>query len=139
MNNAKYVYTLFGLSLLGTAFSGYLSGVKFFTKSCAFGEGCPLFLGYPACYFGFLLFLTLLVLIILGVFQKIAYSKVTKVMSIVSSAGILFAGTYVLEEVLQTFPEGFTATMLGLPTCAYGLIFFVLVAIVAIMFNRKIK
>jgi uncharacterized membrane protein len=139
MNNAKYIYTLFGLSLLGTVFSGYLSGVKFFTKTCAFGEGCPLFLGYPACYFGFLLFFTLLVVIVLGVFQKVAYKKVSKIMSMVSAVGVLFAGKYVLEEIVRIFSEGFTATILGLPTCAYGLVFFVLVCITSVLFNKKLQ
>lgn len=137
MNTVMYIYTLFGLSLLGTLFSGYLSGVKLFTNTCAFGEGCPLFLGYPACYFGFLLFFILLVTIVFGVFQKITYKTTTKIMTTVSLIGIMFAGRYVFLEISSVFSKGFYASMLGLPTCAYGLAFFILICAVSILFSRK--
>lgn len=136
MSTSSYTYTLFGLTLAGTLFSGYLSGVKLFTNTCAFGEGCPLFLGYPACYFGFILFFALLVTVLLSVFTVIRYVTATKILIGISALGILFAGRYVLAEISQMWSSGFTATILGLPTCAYGLIFFVLVFACAYKFKK---
>ncbi len=57
----KHTYTLLGLALLGFLFSGYYAATKFFTDTCAFGETCPYFLGYPACYYGFGMFTVLFV------------------------------------------------------------------------------
>ncbi len=139
MSNAKYIYTLFGLSLLGSLFSGYLSAVKLFTDTCAFGEGCPRFLGYPACYFGFALFFILLVSVVLTVFQKISHTTCAKIMSLVSLLGVVFAGRFVLEEVVRTMDKGFVVTMLGLPTCAYGLVFYILVLITALKLKSRTR
>lgn len=136
MNKAPYIYTLYSLALAGTLFSGYLSGVKLFTNTCAFGEGCPLFLGYPACYFGFILFFTLLVTITLAVFKKVVYIKAARTMSLVSLLGILFAGYYVIGELATFAKTGFQAGTLVLPTCAYGLIFYMLVFVVAVRFRK---
>ena len=61
MTHQFYRRAAFILSLLGVLFSGYLSGIKFFTSTCAFNESCPIFLGLPACYFGFALFLILFI------------------------------------------------------------------------------
>ncbi len=132
MNIRKQMYWLYALSLAGFLFSGYLSGTKLLTKSCAFGESCPLFLGYPACYFGFVLFLILF----LNSFALISKNKNTINVSIVTSIiGILFAGRFVIQEIAQYVNSGFTWSTLGFPTCAYGLVFFVLI----FLFARSIK
>ncbi len=136
MNRSSYLYILYSLSLAGTLFSGYLSGVKLFTNTCAFGEGCPLFLGYPACYFGFILFFTLLLTVTLGVFKKSTYKSAARTMSLVSLLGVLFAGKYVVAEIATYISSGFSAKGLVLPTCAYGLLFFMLVFIFAVRFRK---
>lgn len=51
-----------GLSGAGAAFAGYLSSVKLLSGVCAFDEPCPFFLGYPAYYTGFALFVSMLVI-----------------------------------------------------------------------------
>lgn len=48
MTNNTSKYAIYSLTLAGTLFSGFLSGVKLFTDNCALGETCPLFMGYPA-------------------------------------------------------------------------------------------
>ena len=66
--NTERVRLLLALSIAGLLFSGYLSSYRFFSDTCAFNEPCPYFLGYPACYYGFAMFLimTLVLRIILS-------------------------------------------------------------------------
>lgn len=112
------------LSLAGVLFSGYLSGVKFFSSQCAFGETCPLFLGYPACYFGFTLFVILMISASLLVFTRLSRRVLLQAMTFVSLLGVLFAGSYTLDELPLLLSEGVQAYILGLPTCALGFLFF---------------
>lgn len=121
---------LLSLSLAGLAFSGYLSSVKFFSGTCAFGESCPYFLGYPACYFGFMMYCVLTALSLLIVLRGKSRSLIDG-MFWVASLGILFAGYFTLYEIPVLFSEGLRAYMLGLPTCALGLIFYTAIAIVS--------
>jgi hypothetical protein len=129
-------YTIYTLALLGTLFSGFLSGVKFFTNTCALGETCPLFFGKPACYFGFGLFLILFILSNILVFRKAGQEKVTSTLIVVSILGILFAGRFVVDEILQWSQTGFEWSALGLPTCAYGLIFYMLVLVFVLRYRK---
>lgn len=128
---------LFIFSLAGVAFSGYLSGVKLFSKTCAFGETCPFFLGYPACYYGFTLFLLLSILSGMLVWGSTDTRKTLDILTVVSILGVLFAGYYTLIELPLLFSAGFSAYMLGLPTCALGLIFFVAVLGIALRVRRS--
>lgn len=112
------------LSIAGLIFAGYLSSVKFFSGSCALGEGCPYFLGYPACYFGFTMYLLLTIFALILVFGKDS-SIAIRPIKLVSFLGILFAGSFTLGELPLLFDKGFDAFALGLPTCALGLIFYV--------------
>jgi len=127
---------LLGLSVAGLLFSGYLSGVKLFSGVCAFNEGCPLFFGFPACYFGFAMFLVLTALAILGRRGKLTEETVLRDTLVVSCLGMLFAGYYTLLELPTLFREGLAAYMLGLPTCALGFIFY---AIIFVHAFRRIK
>lgn len=132
-------YTIYTLALLGTLFSGFLSGVKFFTNTCALGETCPLFLGKPACYFGFGLFLILFILSNILVFKKTGQDKTSMTLMVVSILGILFAGRFVIKEIIQWSQTGFEWSALGLPTCAYGLIFYMLVLVFVLRYRRASK
>lgn len=124
--------TILILSTLGVAFSGYLSSYKFFSDSCALGETCPYFLGYPSCYYGFAMFLLLTIFSYLVVFSRIERPKGLKMIRRVSLLGILFAGYFTLLELPKLFALGLTAYILGLPTCAMGLIFYFLVFVFAV-------
>lgn len=116
------------LSLGGALFAGYLSGIKLFTGSCAFNESCPYFLGYPSCWYGFGLFLTLFLLSLAASLGKMPVLKATKWIAGVSFAGIVFAGWFVVQEVygwitiVRVLGYG-----LGLPTCVYGLVFYAII------------
>ena len=133
MKKDKMTTTLFVLSIAGLLFSGYLSGVKFFTTTCAFKEACPLFLGYPACYFGFAMFLLITVFSSLLLFSKIESNSLLKGISIVSFSGVLFAGYFTFREIPILFKEGLGTYMLGLPTCALGLIFYIIIFVLTLI------
>ena len=138
MNKDKRVLWLFIFSLAGLCFAGYLSGVKFFTNTCAFGEGCPFFLGYPACYYGFVMYLLLAVLGYWLLTNRAGEKSASKRIMLISFFGILFAGYFTLGELPILFSKGFSAYALVLPTCALGLIFYVLIFILAWRISRKI-
>ena len=125
---------LLGLALAGLVFSGYLSGVKLFTDTCAFNEGCPIFLGYPACYYGFAMYLTMTLILLLGSFEKIAERTMLRSVLAVASLGILFAGYFTVGELPKLANEGLSAYLLGLPTCAYGLVMYL--AIFGVSVNK---
>lgn len=85
------------------------------------------FLGYPACYFGLALFLLITSLAGLMLLNKIKEERGMSCSAFVSMLGILFAGYFTILELPRLWTEGFSAYFLGLPTCAFGLIFFALI------------
>lgn len=113
---------IFVLCLAGLSFAGYMSGVRYFTNTCALGERCPTFFGYPACYVGFALYL-LMTLITLGALRG-ALAEPGAVLAVrsIAVAGVAFAGFYTLGELPTLFRRGFRAFILVLPTCAWGLL-----------------
>ncbi len=128
MKTQKYVKVAAILTLAGVLFSGYLAGTKFLSGTCAFNESCPIFLGYPACYYGFSMFATMFVSTLVALFKKTAANWPLKVNIVVSLIGICFSGSFVVGEVASWFTQGFHSFgFLGLSTCAYGLVFFIIV------------
>ena len=123
------------LTLCGVLFSGYMSAVKFFTSNCIASEPCPLFLGYPACYFGFGLFSTLFLVSVLALFRVLPFTVMRWSIRAISLSGALFAGNFVFQEVQRIWVNGFQPGTFGLPTCAYGLFFFL--TIFAVSFTRS--
>jgi hypothetical protein len=126
---------IFFITLGGFLFSGYLSLIKFLSNTCALNEPCPYFLNYPACWYGFGLFSILFISSIITQCNKKYIHYIYWIQIIVSGIGILFAAYFTWPEVIQ-FLGGNSSYRLGLPTCAYGLIFYILVFILVI---RKVK
>lgn len=137
MKLTTYIKTTFFLSLAGSLFAGYLAGVKLFSGTCAFNETCPYFLSYPACFFGFGLFFSIfLVTAIAWIFKITKYCPVV-INVVISFLGILFAGYFVAKEII-TVPAVTLFSLqpqydLGLSTCSYGFIFFVLVFVITLV------
>lgn len=129
----RWIYTIFILSWLGLLFSGYLSAVKLFSNSCAFNEPCPYFLGYPACWYGFGMYLVMFVATGLGALRKIRSTVALGIDVAVSAIGVVFAGSFVYQEIVNSTVTG----VLGLSTCAYGLIFYVAIFVISIYALRK--
>lgn len=137
MKKLNYVKTMFILGLAGVLFSGYLSAIKLFTSTCAFNEPCPYFLGYPACFFGFGMFLIIFSAATLGLLKKIAEKDMMRITGTISFLGILFAGYFTIPEISKLFSGVKTIYSLGLPTCAYGLIFYIIIFILSLTYLNK--
>lgn len=123
MKNQRLFLTLFSAG--GVLFAGYLSLSKIFAGVCPLNEGCPLFLGYPACYTGLTIFASLLILSLLN---KI------KAIKIVSFIGILFSlySTYI-DLAFPSCPGGVCHYSLLLPTCVYGLLMYTALYVISLI------
>lgn len=127
----KMYTTMLLMSFAGLLFSGYYAGTKLFTDTCAFNETCPLFLGYPACYFGFTMFLLLAGASAGSIFWPALRVQAVQVVRAVSILGILFAGYFTAIELPVLFTEGVGVYLFGLPTCAIGLLVYAAIAWIA--------
>ena len=136
MTTSNYVKKMFLLGLAGLLFSGYLSATKFFTSTCALNEPCPYFLGYPACYFGFGMFLIIFISGTLGMLKVISGKMMSKIITTVSALGIIFAGSFTIPEIAKLVTGVKTGYSLGLPTCAYGLIFYILIFCISVWYLK---
>lgn len=137
MKNFKTYFMI--LSSAGVIFSGYMSGVKLFTKTCAFGETCPYIFGMPACYIGFLLFLILFIVSIMFMFGKLKVKDSSNIFLVTSLVGVIYSLYFAIPELPLLFENGFKAYMLGLPTCVMGSIFFITIFVGAIYFYKETK
>lgn len=133
MNYPKYNKIIFFLSLAGLLFSGYLSAVKLFTSTCAFNETCPYFLGYPTCFYGFIMFLMIFIASLLGMSKRARQEKVIIIHAIISIIGIAFAGYFVVHDI---GPGNYA---LGAPTCVYGFIFYIVIFLFSAKQFLKLK
>jgi len=138
MSDLYYKRILLALSMSGLLFSGYLSAVKLFTSTCALNEPCPYFLGYPSCWYGFAMFLTLFILSLVAFSKTILLKSVVQIQTLVSGLGILFAGYFTVPEIERLLSGGSFYT-LGLPTCAYGLIFYTIIFSLSVWYLIKNK
>src|SRR3989344_6064998 len=127
----NYIYIVFALSLAGSLFALYMSLYSAIKKVCPFNEECPRFLGYPACYYGLIMFLVMLVASSMSLFGNLALATTKQVLTIVSMLGILFAGSYFVGNV-EAWLVGGRKYGLILPSCAYGLIFYGLILAVSL-------
>lgn len=133
----NYFKTIVYLALAGTLFAGYLSLKKLLTSVCAFNEACPYFLGYPACWFGFGLFLIILTMSLVGLKKKNKRETLRRFIILFSLLGILFAGQFVIQEIKQYLAIGSSSYALILPTCAYGLIFYIIIFVISLRANKQ--
>jgi len=58
------------ISVAGMLFSGYLSYSELFLGVCAVGKGCSLLLGIPSCVYGFVMYLIIFIIALLGLRSK---------------------------------------------------------------------
>lgn len=121
MNHSLRKYEVLVLSLSGAIFSGYLSAIKFFSQGCALTVPCPLFLGYPACYYGLVMFAVLAVLAFLWTVGK----PVRKWLVGVSAAGTAFALYFTVLEWPALAALFLHFSVLAIPSCVAGLLVYV--------------
>lgn len=134
-----YLRSMLWLTFAGSLFSGYLSAKKLLTNVCAFNESCPYFLGYPACWFGFGLFFTLFIVSILGTARILSEKHSRNLISLISFLGVLFAGRLVIKELIQFLQTSSANYGLLFPTCAYGLLFFILIFAISLIATKEIE
>ena len=135
-SNAGRFRLLFSLAIAGLLFSGYLSSVRFISSACAFNEPCPYFLGYPACYYGFAMFLAMAITLAQNFFGSISRVRTLSIVLCVSGLGILFAGYFTSRELPRLISEGVSSYLLGLPTCAYGLLVYIAIFAITLAVRR---
>jgi len=132
MKSLHYWNSVLALSLAGTLFAGYLAGTKLITGSCALSEPCPYVLGYPACWYGFGMFVMMFIVSLRGRFMLTKQTTMCRIgMRVVSLAGVLFAGTLVAKEIPMMFSSFAPSYAMGLPSCAYGLLFYIAIAVLS--------
>lgn len=119
MRQPTYLRVATVLAAAGTLFSGYLSMVRLTSGVCALDEPCPFFLGYPACYTGFILFGSALWISLVALASKARTAWPLVVNGVIAATGVLFARAMVATELQSNVHY-----RLGLSTCSYGLIFF---------------
>jgi len=126
---------IFIFSLIGFLFSGYMTFSDIVLGYCPMKEGCPLIFGYPACLYGFALFLMLL---ITSIFLLNKESKRhIQIIFWISLVGVLFAAYSSVIEIFFTKCIGKCEYTMILPTCIYGLIMY-LVIFIKSAFEMKI-
>lgn len=106
-----------GFSVAGLIFSGYLSAVKLFSTTCALGESCPYFLGLPACYYGFAMYIALTAFSVAALRRSMSYQYALTGVAIVAFLGIFFAGYFTAIELPALLNGAFVNSVLGVPTC----------------------
>jgi len=70
MKEKTALKSILGISIAGLLFSGYLSFSEFIMGICPLGGGCGNLLGLPVCIYGFVMFLAIFVVSILGLMKS---------------------------------------------------------------------
>jgi len=58
------------ISIAGLSFSGYLSYSELLKKTCSLGQSCQSLAGIPVCVYGFIMYLLVFIISILGLKNK---------------------------------------------------------------------
>ena len=133
----KKINYVIGLSVFGVLFAGYLSWGKFFNGTCTLTNGgCSDFLGYPTCYYGFVMFV--LISVFSALYSLKEKERHIKAVCRISLAGILFSGWFSFVEIVPMVTKN-ARYDLFLPSCSYGLIAYVAVFYLARKVNAKRK
>ncbi|MFH1364382.1 MAG: hypothetical protein ABIH52_01875 [Candidatus Aenigmatarchaeota archaeon] len=113
--------------IIGILFSGYLT-VTSLSGTCLIEGGCAEFLGTPACTYGLVMYIILLILFAYIIKKKSGENTGLKLILLVSFIGILFAGSLTFQEYLGQKP---------LSVCAMGLGMYILIFILSIAYKMK--
>jgi hypothetical protein len=125
----RWITCLFVLTTAGLLFSGYFSAIRLFTGTCAFNEFCPYFLGYPACWYGFGMFLIMFIVTTLAFAKKIHAETAVTTDIIVALFGMFFSGRFAIIEFVRALSMGGPV----LSTCTFGFLFYGAIFIVALV------
>lgn len=90
-----------------------------------------MFLGQPACYFGFAMFFLMFAGSLWALLNPMNTAS-KKINLWVSLLGILFAGQFVIPEIANWMQNGNPHYALFFPTCAYGLVFYAIIFVLSL-------
>ena len=122
---------IFGFSTTGLLFSGYLALSQLFAGAQTSNEAIQLFLGLPLCWYGVLFYIGVLALAICIFQKRISFERGLIAIAGLSFLGILFAAYLTFVEIPTFLKKGFAADTFEMPTCFMGLVFFMLIFLVA--------
>ena len=131
------IITIVGLGVGGTLFAGYLTIYRAMTGICALGEGCPIVLGLPACIYGFGMFLAITAIGLQALLMD-EKSWMNKAVIGLSGFGICFAGFLSATEIAGWMASG-RSYALVMPSCVYGLVFYVAIFALSLRLQRLAK
>ena len=126
------------LTLGGVLFSGYLSFYKLLTGNCALNEPCPFFLGHPACWYGFAMFVAMFLIALSARIRNRAFRRPVMFTAAISLLGIIFSGSFVWSDV-QVWLASAQSYALILPSCVYGLIFYIVIFALSLVALKNIR
>jgi uncharacterized membrane protein len=69
MKSKTALRIIFGISLIGILFSGYLTFTELTAQTCGLG-GCSQILGLPTCAYGLIMYLVVFVISLIGKTKK---------------------------------------------------------------------
>lgn len=124
-NRRDLFKVVLALGIGGSLFAGYLTVFNAITGTCALGESCPIVFGLSACVYGFVMFLAVTLCAARAVLMG-EKSWSAKAILGIAALGICFAGFLSATEIAQWIASGRTYVMV-LPSCVYGLIFYICV------------
>jgi uncharacterized membrane protein len=70
MDKSTSLKIVLALSVAGMLFSGYLSYGELVEKTCPLGGGCSSLMGLPTCVYGFVTYLAVFVVSLMGLRSK---------------------------------------------------------------------
>jgi uncharacterized membrane protein len=131
MNNKTILKTSLIFSIIGVLFSGYLTISKLVLGVCPLKESCPFLFNYPVCLYGLIMFVTLLLATITLLYIDAKDKLAQQVLKYISILGILFSTYYIYQEIFVLTCPGGCVYSLGIPTCIYGLVMYIVSTICA--------
>jgi hypothetical protein len=124
-------------SIIGLLFSGTLSYFSMILGKCLLKDPCPVFFKLPSCFYGFILFLTLIILSVLALIKEKKRDNLMKWIFYISIIAVLYAIFSAGYEIFYLCADGSCRYSLGLPTCVYGLIMYLVIFFSAFMYRRN--
>lgn len=128
------------VAIAGMWYSGSLSYNKLIYGVCLINSSCPYLFGLPVCYYGFMGFLTLFVLMFLALNWSDRQRVCVASAYWISLFGSFFALYFLIQELFIIGPPGGVFHVsIFYPSCLFGLIGFVSLYILLRMFSRKMS
>ena len=137
MEKKSFVLTTLIFSIIGLLFSGTLSYFSMVLGKCLLKDPCPVFFHLPSCFYGFIIFLTILILSLVSLIKEKKRDNLMEWTFYISIIAVLYAIFSASYEIFYLCADGSCKYSLILPTCVYGLIMYLVIFISALMYRKK--